>query len=216
MSRYLSSIFPDDLETFYRLFVYVKRTNGGIEKLSEHLQKEIVQYGRKLFDRYLKIFLSTQRKKQTLWEYIKELAHSMYHLYEVSFFFCCFYSFRPFNSDSTRFPLFSKHCTPPLGPSLIFPSLLISLFLQESLNTSIMQSALKSRKMWIPVEKRTSGSTFSTQLTELIFLYSNISNKVFPPKQCDHRMSLCIATKFFSRVVSSARVPQTARSNGTS
>lgn len=85
MSRYLSSIFPDDLETFYRLFVYVKRVNGGIENFSEHLQREIVKYGRKLFDRYLETFQNTQRKKQTLWEYIKTLAHSMYCLYEVCF-----------------------------------------------------------------------------------------------------------------------------------
>lgn len=85
MSRYLSSIFPDDLETFYRLFVYVKRVNGGIETFSEHLQREIVKYGRKLFERYLETFQNTQRKKQTLWEYIKTLAHSMYRLYEVGF-----------------------------------------------------------------------------------------------------------------------------------
>ena len=101
----MSSIFPDDLDTFYRLFVYVKRVKGGIEVLSVHLQKEIVKYGQKIFDRYLETFHTTQRKKQTLWEYIKTLAHSMYQLYEVCFS-STFHLFKTIQKRLDAFPAF--------------------------------------------------------------------------------------------------------------
>ena len=175
LTKFMPSIFPSQLEVFYRLFRYIQQVDGGMDRLSEHLRTVIINDGKRTFEEYRKKFISLDKKKKVLWEYVQVFAHNSYSLKQVMCMILSF--FRPSMIILINVPLFSSLSTPQSLQSRSWVLLLTSQFQWELLDIWTIWFAWMSLLHRL-VTPRTFGSSYSTRVSELIFLYSNISNKV--------------------------------------
>ena len=175
LTKFMPSIFPSQLEVFYHLFRYMRHVSGGMDRLSEHLRMVIINDGKRTFEEYRDKFLASNKKKKVLWEYVQVFAHNSYSLKQVTCRVLSF--FRLSMTILISVPLFSSLSTPQSQQSRSWVLLLISPFLWELPDIWTIKFAWMSLlyRLFTP---RTFGSAYSTCVSELIFLYSNISNKV--------------------------------------